>query len=270
MPIPGMTDGFQTMRSGSKHLPTTRHQSQAPMGGTLSAGRTAAPRAGLQPMMEPRSAQVGGAPPQGGGGMASRVSGMMGGRGAPGAGPMSGMAGRVASMFGGGAGGGQPGGGIASRVGGMFGGGAGGGAGRAGMAGMMGGLMSDERSKEKIRELEGIKARYEALIDTPTEKPSGFEGVGSHEFSYKPEFQDEPGAGRGRFAGPMTSELKSIPGVVKEGPGGMEQVDTPRLTMANASATGELSREVDDLRARLAALSDDPDATLDVAGGRRR
>jgi len=254
-------------------------------GGMRPMGGAAPMRAQVAQPMEPRSASVPG--------------GMMGGRGAQGAGPTSGAAGQIGGMFGGAGVGGIP---------------------RGGM-----GLMSDERSKTKIRELEGIKQRYMALLDGPDEKrrmmadlddagregtdylgeddhhafgtplrkqaeyPSeselrsggeslnGFARVGAHESSYKPEFQDKPGAGRGRFAGPMTSELKGIPGVVKEGPGGMEQVDTPRLTMANASQLGNLTREgaitraeIDALRERLGALSDDPDATLDVAGGRRR
>jgi hypothetical protein len=104
-----------------------------------------------------------------------------------------------------------------------------------------------------------------------------FEAVGSREFEYKPEFQDQPGAGRGRFAGPMTSELKQIPGVVEQRPDGIETVNTPRLTMANASATGELARadrakqaQLDELNARLSALQeatggDDPDEALRAA-----
>lgn len=226
------------------------------MPGMGRAQPTAAPRSSLMPLMEPRSAQL----PAG-----------MGGRGAPGAGPTGGMAGRISGMFGGG-------GGPAPRA-------------AQGLFGGAGALMSDERSKEKIRELEGIKQRYMALLDGPsgggdaghsdrdgivTSSEVDYSPVGSHEFEYKPEYRDEPGAGRGRFAGPMTSELKGIPGVVKSGPGGMEQVDAPRLTMANASQIGNLTREkadrseLDDLRARLAALSDDPDGALDVAGGRRR
>jgi hypothetical protein len=146
----------------------------------------------------------------------------------------------------------------------------------AGMAGQMGALFSDEKSKTRIRELEGIKERYEALIDTPAEYPEGFERVGAHEFSYKPEFRDRPGAGRGRFAGPMTSELKGIPGVVEDGPDGMERVRPERLTMANASQIGKLTRdgamtraELDALRERLGALQDDPDEVLREAQGRR-
>jgi len=227
--------------------------------------------------MEPRSAQFGGMPTRQFGGMAGGARGGAGmaqmsqaapaGRPAPGAGS-GGMAGGVASMFGGGGGGG-----VASN------------------AGKMAGLFSDERSKERIKELEGLTKRYEALLDGPSaEMPSreeldrgasslegstkSFEPVGSHEYAYKPEFQDKPGAGRGRFAGPMTSELKQIPGVVEEGHDGMERVNPGRLALANASATGELSREKADraeleaLRARFEGLEDDPDAVLRGASGR--
>lgn len=146
----------------------------------------------------------------------------------------------------------------------------------------------------KLRQLEELQQRQEAILaglqdhieypDLESDEQglagldasrAAFADVGSHEFEYKPEFQDSPGAGKGRFAGPMTSELKSIPGVVEQGgPGGMEQVNTPRLTMANASATGELARsdqdkqrQLDELNARMASLQeatggDDPDEVM--------
>jgi hypothetical protein len=60
----------------------------------------------------------------------------------------------------------------------------------------------------------------------------------------------------------MADELEGIPGVVAPGPDGMKRVDTGRLTMANASETGKLRREMDELRSTIAALEGDPDATL--------
>ena len=111
------------------------------------------------------------------------------------------------------------------------------------------------------RQLDAMRSMAGANI-TPEE----FERIKSHEFEYKPEFRDSPGAGRGRFAGPMTSELKQIPGVVEQRPDGMEGVNTPRLTMATASATGELARadkakqaELDELNSRLSALEEATD-----------
>ena len=175
MPLPGMSGAPQQNRSMGK---LTRQYSTpgSAFGGVAPAGQVAArpqpralpqmqqaspmaaSRAPLQPMMQPRSAQFGGSAPggsmfgrgapSGGGGMASSMH-AMGGRGAPGAGPSSGMAGRIASMFGGG------GGSVAST------------AGRMG-----GGLFSDERSKERIKELEGLTKRYEALLDGPASMPS--------------------------------------------------------------------------------------------------
>jgi hypothetical protein len=149
-------------------------------------------------------------------------------------------------------------------------------------AGMMGGLMSDKRSKDRIAELEGIKHRYEALLDGESERPSqseldrarDFEKVGSYEYEYKD--PREPGAAPGRHVGPMAHELRNLPGVVERGPDGMDRVNPDRLSLANASATGELAREKADrseleaLTARLSALSDDPDEVLREAGGRRR
>lgn len=211
----------------------------------LTAARAAAPMAGGQRMAPaaPQRAPIQRTAP---GGLAGRVGGMFGSGGAPG-----GMAGRVGGMAG-----------VPARAP----------TGGPGMAGMVGGLMSDERSKQKIAELEGIKRRYEALIDSPTEKPRGFEDVGSYEYEYKD--PSEPGAAPGRHVGPMAHELRSLPGVVERGPDGFDRVNADRLSLANASATGELSREkadraeVEALRARLAALSDDPDASLRAGLGR--
>jgi hypothetical protein len=77
---------------------------------------------------------------------------------------------------------------------------------------------------------------------------------GSYSYSYKNPAL--PGAGQGRFAGPMAQELEGIPGVVRDTQQG-KMVDTPRLTMANTSEVANLRREVDDLKSTAAALGDD-------------
>lgn len=204
--------------------------------------------------------------------------GQMFGRPAPQRGP-SGLGGMMGAVRGGmGQQPAQPGGGMTGRVAGAMAGGRPmmGGVGQAmgqrpnpmtGAMGMAGGMLSDERSKERIRELEGIKERYEALLDTPSATAASFKGASSNEYEY--EDPDAPGAAPGRHAGPMASELRSIPGVVSRGPDGMDRVDPGRLSLANASAQGETSRELDDLKARLAALEDDPDAVLREASGGR-
>lgn len=96
-----------------------------------------------------------------------------------------------------------------------------------------------------------------------------FRNATTNRYQYKPEFQDAPGAAPGTHVGPMASDLKSIPGVVRPGPDGMDRVDTGRLSLANASATGENAREIDALRKRLDALSGatrgNPDETLAAA-----
>lgn len=218
--------------------------------------------------------------------MAGRVGSMMGGRGAPGGGPTGGMAGRVAGMFGGGgrtatsmaAPGGAPGGAM-GRIGGMFGGG-GGRAPAPQMAprapGGMGGLfaLSDERSKDRIRELEDQRDMYLDLLETDRDAVSEtFRGVGNYDYDYKPEHRAETGVKSGR--GPMADELRPL-GVTSRGRDGLERVDMQRLPLETAGEVGTQRRELDDtraevdrLRAELAELEDDPDATLRRGLGRR-
>jgi hypothetical protein len=135
--------------------------------------------------------------------------------------------------------------------------------------------MSDERSKQRIKELENLNETYAALLDTPPAtsnvKPRpidtdaidearanarAHEGAGSYTYAYRN--PDLPGAAPGRHAGPMAQQLERIPGVVTETPYG-KQVDTGRLSLATASATGDQER-------RLRALEDDY-ATLNDQGG---
>lgn len=147
----------------------------------------------------------------------------------------------------------------------------------------------------KLEELEALQARQEAMLAGLQQEamypeiggsvgdlerdalPAGtgdFSRVSSNEYNYKD--PKAPGAATGRHAGPMAQELESIPGVVNEGPDGMKRVDTGRLSLANASATGENARELMQLRKRLDALSGatsegkDPDDVLAAASGRGR
>jgi hypothetical protein len=94
-----------------------------------------------------------------------------------------------------------------------------------------------------------------------SDAPPDFRGVSTNQYQYKPEFKAAPGAGAGTYEGPMAQDLEHIPGVVATGPDGMKRVDHTRLSMANASVSGELSRsdeaktkEIDALKKRLAAL----------------
>jgi hypothetical protein len=133
--------------------------------------------------------------------------------------------------------------------------------------GMGAAMMSDHRSKERIRELENLNDTYAALLDGPSEKAAvrppnvaaldrahgeQFKPIGSYTWEYKnPERH-----GEGRFAGGMAHQMKRIPGVVKETPEG-DAVDTGRLSLATASVVGEQQRELDDLRANYEALLDE-------------
>lgn len=115
------------------------------------------------------------------------------------------------------------------------------------------GFMSDERSKERIRELESVNEQYRALLDERPEYPTtagpntgaldAHRPAGGYEYSYRD--PSMPGAGPGRFSGPMSHELKGMPGVVQQGPDGYERVDTGRLALNNTSAIAETVRRDD-------------------------
>jgi hypothetical protein len=136
--------------------------------------------------------------------------------------------------------------------------------GMQGAAGMMGGMaMSDEHSKQRIQELEGELSQVysamggataQAAPDTATRSlDSAYRQPGAYSYEYKN--PSAPGAGPGRYAGPMAQELEGIPGVVQSTPYG-KQVDTPRLTLANTSEVANLRREVDSLKETAAAMGD--------------
>lgn len=73
-----------------------------------------------------------------------------------------------------------------------------------------------------------------------------FRNAQGYEFAYR----DPEQFGQGKYVGPMAQDLENVPGVVKEGPSGMKQIDAPRLTLANTAAVSELQNELDDVRRR--------------------
>lgn len=125
-----------------------------------------------------------------------------------------------------------------------------------------------------LADLDKLQARKEAILsglrDLEAEYPELSSSVGDFERdaqspsvgdfskagSYGYEYKDPgaAGAAEGDNVGPMASELKGIPGVVKPGPDGMDRVDTGRLSLANAGQTGENVRDIEKLRRRLDAL----------------
>jgi hypothetical protein len=74
-----------------------------------------------------------------------------------------------------------------------------------------------------------------------------------YEYSYKD--PKSPGAGPGRFVGPMAQDLENLPGVVEKGPDGQKAINAPRLSLATASAVSEQQRRLDEIQAQIAALS---------------
>ena len=163
--------------------------------------------------------------------------------------------------------GGAPGGSPMARAGGML---------QQQRPGGFASLLSDRESKTRIRELENeLDHTYQALegqhVEYPTPGPhhldEGYRKPSTSEYSYKE--PGAPGAAPGRHVGPMSDELRGIPGVVSRGPDGMDRVDAPRLTMANTSQIARQRRELDELHSQLEALGEDPDAVLHRAAGGR-
>lgn len=110
---------------------------------------------------------------------------------------------------------------------------------------------SDVRSKEQI---------------APADAAGALERVGSYAYNYKDPYG--PGAEPGRQVGPMAQELAATPEgktVVQKGRDGKLAVNAPRLSLLNASATGELARRVKGIETALAAPTEYPQ----VAGGAR-
>ena len=127
-----------------------------------------------------------------------------------------------------------------------------------GAMGMQGGaMMSDEHSKKRIQELESLNAQYEALADSGP--AAQLAKTSSNSYEYKD--PGAAGAAPGRHAGPMAHELEGIPGVVQPGPDGMKRVDTGRLALATASATGDQERRLQELEQR--AFADPGEVDMD-------
>jgi hypothetical protein len=120
-----------------------------------------------------------------------------------------------------------------------------------------------------------VSPREAALLGDPAparklDRENPYRPVGSYSYDYKD--PSMPGAEPGRQSGPMADELRGLPGVVKQGPNGMDYVDEGRLTMNNASELGSQRRELDELRRRLEALggavsTGSPDDRLRAAQG---
>jgi hypothetical protein len=146
-------------------------------------------------------------------------------------------------------------------------------------------MMSDERSKKRIQELEILNEQYSALLDTPAATANvrpqapptadldrsnarALGEAGSYSYEYKD--PGAPGAAPGRQAGPMAQELEGIPGVVKPGPDGLKRVDTGRLALATASATGDQERRLRQLEDEYSALGGDEQLSRELAAGEQR
>lgn len=104
-----------------------------------------------------------------------------------------------------------------------------------------------------------ILARAQADAAPRAAGAPDFRDVGTYRYEYLD--PSAPGAAPGTQQGPMADELKHL-GVVKPGPQGHDMVDTAGLGFKNASATGELAREVEALRKEVDMLRGNPDAVL--------
>lgn len=140
--------------------------------------------------------------------------------------------------------------------------------------GGMGFALSDERSKQKIQDLEALNRRYEGLLDEQpgaqypelkqpdrTALDEAFRRPGSYSYEYKDPTM--AGAAPGRQVGPMADELRGIPGAVERGSDGFDRVNLPRTTLATVSQVAKQRREIDDLRAQLEALGSPDELSTD-------
>jgi len=103
------------------------------------------------------------------------------------------------------------------------------------------GALSDIRAKKNVRGTDAVAA---------------FEPLGSYAYDYRDPYA--PGARPGPNVGPMAQELARTPEgrtVVERGPDGRLSVDSGRLAMMNASATGDLARRLDALEAEQPAAT---------------
>lgn len=83
------------------------------------------------------------------------------------------------------------------------------------------------------------------------------DNIKNYVYSYKPEAtQVDPSIDPNQeHIGPMAQDIEKVnPSCIKETPEGVKTVDINRLAMMNSGAIGDLAREVQDLKARLAKL----------------
>ena len=83
------------------------------------------------------------------------------------------------------------------------------------------------------------------------------DNIKNYVYNYKPEAtQVDPNIDPNQeHIGPMAQDIEQVnPACVKETPEGVKTVDTGRLAMMNAGAIGDLAREIQDLKIRLAKL----------------
>ena len=83
------------------------------------------------------------------------------------------------------------------------------------------------------------------------------DNIKNYVYNYKPEAtQVDPNINPNQeHIGPMAQDIEQVnPACVKETPEGVKTVDTSRLAMMNAGAIGDLAREIQDLKVRLAKL----------------
>ena len=83
------------------------------------------------------------------------------------------------------------------------------------------------------------------------------DNIKNYVYNYKPEAtQVDPNIDPNQeHIGPMAQDIEQVnPACVKETPEGVKTVDTSRLAMMNAGAIGDLAREIQDLKVRLAKL----------------
>ena len=83
------------------------------------------------------------------------------------------------------------------------------------------------------------------------------DNIKNYVYNYKPEAtQVDPNIDPNQeHIGPMAQDIEQVnPACVKETPEGVKTVDTGRLAMMNAGAIGDLAREIQDLKVRLAKL----------------
>jgi hypothetical protein len=138
--------------------------------------------------------------------------------------------------------------------------------GGGGMGGMQGMSMSDEDSKKRIAELEGMNrnllSSLEGRESYPEPAQPDYDALEAARkapaYSYEYKDPDKFGAAPGRQVGVMAQDLEKTPRgaeTVFEGPNG-KMVDTGRLELMNTGAIQAQQEELDELARRVAVLQD--------------